>query len=366
MDEQRKFKVYGIGSVVYDRVILVDELPVGAGYPEPGEKLADNDGNFEYFLYGTDLSRIEFQQTGGPVPTALSVHHKFNSGTNTSPTLFANIGNDSIGQQISEDLKERGLRFQLNRYNHVNSPQAFVWIRKSDGARSILYTRGNGYPLSRDDIDRFESSEPFTDSTLLHIDATEPVGSKYAAEKVHLKNGIVYLDTGDFKKYNDGSDLRSILLSADIIQLPLRCARELVSKYEFSKYNRPVSTLSKRELAAIIHEASLTDLVVVTDGINGFGYAGSSPVVQESQVISGVMDAYLGKIEGFMLDTKDENGAGDIFAGSLSYALVNGESIEDSLRIASIIAASSTREFGNQHFAPFELAKEMIRPLSRS
>jgi sugar/nucleoside kinase (ribokinase family) len=359
MDELNYPNSLGIGSVLVDHVFEVDELPVGPGYPEPGQKKQVDDLDIELLLSSLNLEDASYIQLGGPVPTALSVHSYWSPFfSNVNFSFYASVGDDPLGARIRQDVLSRGLSPSFVMRENTSSPKTVVWVRKSDGARSILYSRGNVGQLTESDAHLLFAKYPLpTSRPVLHVDATEPTAVKIAAQKIHDEtNGYVYLDTGDFKVYPDGTNVTDLLLYADVIQTPLRCALRLAAQIRGDKTNIPAAMITTDHLAEIIREYASAGMVIVTDGTNGFGFSSQRHDVNQK----GRINAWTAPIPTFPDEVRDETGAGDILAGTISFGLAAGEDILDALQIAAVVAASSTRRLGNAHFLNYLDSRELV------
>lgn len=355
----------GAGAILLDNMIEVVSLPQIDTLPYPGQKLQTIPGHVQSVLgsisdknHPAGKQKIK-RQMGGPAITAITVYRDPAWGASI-PIFCCAIGDDTIGAKLVKRLEKAGVYPLANFQDNRRSGQSVVWVRRGTGERSILYDRGSLKPVRRkvrekfiDQIERYEVIVKPA-KRIVHLDASDPGLVKEFGTYFHGQDGIVYLDTGDFKTYKDQSTTKSLMTYADVVQMPLRCAREMYVR-ECNKLNIPMRQLTPREYAEYFCAQYDDKLFIVTDGINGAGFS----YMEKSKMHSGHVDAFTGHIDGFPDRIKDETSAGDIFAGTMGAALISGHNIHASLKIASVAAASSVRHLGNSTFLGREEAARL-------
>lgn len=161
-------RVFGIGTVVVDHAVLLDQ------FPQPDTK--------------NTISR-HWRQVGGPVPVALSTFAHFGG----SSQFLGRWGRDAAGEYIATTLKERGIEL-VGSCSHAGWSSGFaqVWTTP-DGARTIAYSRGQ-FPLPQ------PSPLPVPiNAEILHLDGWASDMAVAAAERTQNRGGTVVLDAGSSK-----------------------------------------------------------------------------------------------------------------------------------------------------------------------
>lgn len=220
-----------------------------------------------------------------------------------------------------------------------------VTIDKTDPKKREVKWTPSPAKIKPEEIEvRKDSVFPESIPTILHIDCREELSSPKAVEiaRARTLDSFVYMDTGDLKEHT--IDLIG-KTRPDGIQMPKRCAIAICQQNGINKLS------SLEELVNGVRQIVGTkddrlQFLVVTDGENGSAYCYRNS--QTEDFITGSQPAY-------QVKTVDSNGAGDIFAGGISYArTIMGMIWEDSVKFASATAAIKCEKLGRSGNIPTE------------
>jgi len=265
-------------------------------------------------------SKYRFQDViecgGGPASNAAYLLAKW--GEDVS---FAGIvGNDIYGHRILEEFEEIGVNtdyLELDKTSRTDV--SCILVNKQNGSRTVLTALSNMSGMNPVD---FNGLSP--DAILL--DGTEP---DLATSAVHESNGAVsILDAGKF--------LPDVVSLCDEVDYAV-CSRDFAESYAGEKMNLGDSQSIERVFSKLSHDFSST--VVITIGEYGCIYQ------EEKNAPIKVMPTY--KVEAV-----DTTGAGDIFHGAFTYAIVNNYPLKEALKIANITAALSVTRAGGRNSMP--------------
>jgi len=290
--------------VLYDSVLLVPR------FPEEDTK--------------TEATK-EIDQVGGPVARALSAV----SSLGLKSAIAAVLGNDGPGVACVESLRPRGVRTDgIQVVDGGSTRRSQVWVSAENASRTITYSRGTLpdlqlVPSLTDAIERAE---------VLLLDGRELQAAIPLAKQMRQLGKTVVVDAGGWKP-----DLESLLRDSDI----LIASSTTLTKVESGE---PLSG-ARRLQAALGLEA-----VIVTAGRNGaWVLEKGAPQHVPAPPVQPV----------------DTNGAGDTFAGGLTYGIVKSWPLIESVRFASGVAALGCEHFGD-YFPSADEVFELIRREERS
>ncbi len=292
--------VVGIGAVLIDHTVI---LP---NFPAENQKV---------------VIESYFDQVGGSVPTALIFLGKLKR----SIRFISVVGDDHISSEIKRALVKHGLDVEyLITQENKASRFSHVWINKSNGTRTIAYSRGTLDDLKKEDI----HEEVIKNARILHLDAREPVAALYAAE-IARNNGVtVTFDAGSFKQSSE-----ELLRKAQVVFAPKRFAHDLFHIDDLSEGSKRI-----REYEA--------DIAIVTDGENGLSYTSNEGTFYQKS---------------FNVKTVDTNGAGDTFSGAFIDGLLSKKSIQESITFAAAAAALKCTRMGKNNLPFREEIEEFIQ-----
>ena len=251
-------------------------------------------------------------QAGGPTGTALATMAAFGARTR----YFGRLGQDAFGQIIQRRLRSFGVDtsavlFEPNRL----SPVTFTMIEANGGRRYVRYTRGDTTPLRASDL----PADLFEQVRLLYIDAEMPEVQIVAAERAHAQGARVILG---IRRMSAG--IGELLDLADVVIASERVAAEIAHS---SDLERTLVELTKMG----------PQIAVVTMGEDG---------------AVGLHDHKLVRQQALPVNVVDVTGAGSVFRGAFSYALLQDWPLERALPFASAAAGLNCASIGGQGGIP--------------
>ncbi len=283
--------VVGLGYCTLDYLTLVNK------YPE----------------IDTKEEVIDFlEDGGGPTATALVTLARF--GVSTS--LIGKVGDDPRGELIVQQLCREGVdlsNFILEK-NKV-SPLSFIVIDKSSGKRTIIYTKGNVSKIQSAEVTR----DMLTGARILHVDGHQIEASIPACTWAKERNIKVVFDAGSVRP-----GMEELLRLSDYV----------VASRTFALAFTSAKTI---EDAAEKLFLATANTVVVTNGEQG-GFC----ISNQSRF----------HYPAYKVETVDTTGAGDVFHGAFDYGLLQGWSLEKTVRFASIAAGLKCRRMGGRNEIP--------------
>ena len=281
-------KVLCIGHSSYDITVPVPEYPVE---------------NFKY--------RIEncLYAGGGPAANAAYLLGKWGIDT----TFVGMIGYDTYGSSIKQEFKTVNVdtTFLETDYESKTST-SFIVINEQSGSRTV-FNCANSHPQ----IKKFKF-EINPDAIL--VDGHQFEASKFALTR--YPNAISIIDAGRATK--EVMDLCKLVKY-------LVCSKEFAETVSGIKidYNDP-KTLTN--VYTDLQNKYKNSIIVVTLEDKGALYAFDKvikilPSIKKEKIL-------------------DTTGAGDIFHGAFTYAIVNGYDLEKAIKISNITAGISTTRMG--------------------
>lgn len=219
-------KIFGLGTIVVDHQLFVDQFPVVDTKIEANE------------------SRL---QVGGPVPTALV----FLSRLGHDCTFTGLWGDDHFGVIIEEDLdREQVNFFPASQQPGTETGTAHVWVEQSTGSRTIVCRRTSA------DIEPLqELATHLSQAGVLHLDGWPAEIAVTVAQSAKAKGLTVFLDTGSPK-----GRTTDLLQFVDVVNAP----RRFLTQYF---QNDDIERGAKRLLEAG------PKTVTITDGNQELGYS---------------------------------------------------------------------------------------------
>ncbi len=285
--------VIGLGAATWDHLYLVSTFP---GHEGVQEALA---------------SRF---QGGGPVATALCVLAKLG----TPAAILDAQGDDRIGNQIREELRELGVSTGLVRVHPgASSAHACILVRQSDGARHIAYCPSSTGELIPDDV----PEDAIAGARLLHINGRHEAAC-FRAIELAGQHGVAVSFDGGAGRYR-GEASRRLVAASRIRILARSFAAELSGSESIPGMAR-----------CLMDEA--TELLVITDGIRGShvwhrdGECFHQPAFEARPLV-------------------DTTGCGDVFHGAFLHGWLAMWPLKRTAEFASRLAATNAEGMGGRH-----------------
>lgn len=298
-------ELVGVGHICMDRIFRC------SAYPE-------ENGNVH--ILGLE------NQPGGTVSQALVAYERL-GGHAGLISLFAD---DSIGQELYDGIYKEGIDLSVCEFAHgVTSHFSNVMVNVENGSRTFFSYHGDFAPLT------FNAAQQklICQAKVLHLDGTHFENALHAAQ-IAKKNGIlVSLDGSaihpDREAHWQIARLADILICSDTYPARLTGESGLQESFE----------LLSRELPDV-------QVLICTLGEKG------------------CLSRENGKIlhyPAYSINAIDTTGAGDAFHGAFLYGYLHGYSQEESIRLASAVAAMNCEHIGGRIGLPsLEKARQFI------
>lgn len=292
LPEGRAYDVVGFGLNAVDHIVVVP------AYPE----------------FNTKVRLIEHsRQTGGQVASALTALQRLGCKTR----YIGKCGSDDAGRLVLERLALEGIDQSYviqvpDAYNQI----AYILIDSRNGERTIVWDRDERLAFTPDEI----NPEAIVSGRILHIDGHDVEADIRAAQIARAASMPVVIDVDN---YYPGAD--RLLPLVDF----------LITSSDFPR--RVTGISSPKEALVKLKEISGSYFVAMTLGKDGV------LAYHKNQFIH---------VPGFEVECRDTTGAGDAFHGGFIYGLLQGYTIEQTLRVANAVAAHKCLSYGAQNGLP--------------
>ncbi|HYV07941.1 MAG TPA: PfkB family carbohydrate kinase [Blastocatellia bacterium] len=234
-----------------------------------------------------------------------------------SARYIGKVGGDDLGRiQINSLLLEGVDSSGVKVVDSAESQTAFIIIDKATGERTILWHRDKRLTIEPDEV-QFDS---VTSGRVLLLDGHDVAASIRAAQHARQAGVPTLLDIDNL--YEGAEEL-----------LPLIDFNICSSDFPSRATGEPDLKLALKKL----HEQSGSHFVTSTVGRHG------------------VLAYYNGQYihsPAFEVECRDATGAGDAFHGGFIFGLLNGLSVEETLRFANAVAALKCRAVGARTALP--------------
>lgn len=227
------------------------------------------------------------------------------------------VGSDDLGRfqinsLLSEGVESSGVRV----VDSAESQTAFIIIDQTTGERTILWHRDERLTIAPDEVE----FDMVTSGRVLLLDGHDVAASIRAAEHARRAGIPTVLDIDNFY---EGTEELLPLIDFNICSsdFPSRATGEADLKLALKK----------------LHEQSGSSFVTSTVGKYG--------------VLAYFQGQYIHS-PAFEVVCRDATGAGDAFHGGFIYGLLNGLSVEETLRFANAVAALKCRAVGARTALP--------------
>ena len=279
-------QVVGIGSTVYDTLMVVD------GFPAEDTK-----------MQGIE-TRI---QGGGPCATALVAAAKLG----VSAAYMGTVGDDPFGRYMLEDFQKWGVSTRYVRLAPgAVSFHAVVLLNRQNATRTCVWNRGTVQPPTPADVDE----EVLSHARILHLDGHMLEAAIHAARLCRKLGVKVSHDAGG---------------TYPGIENLLPYVEYLIPSEEFAL--KMTGAKTSEDAALKLHEIYHPELTIVTQGSRG-----------------GILldEKGLRRYASFPVDVADSNGSGDTFHGAFVAARLMGMDNDAACAYASAAAAIKCTRLG--------------------
>lgn len=287
-------EVVGIGSTVYDTLMVVD------GFPKEDTK-----------MQGVE-TKI---QGGGPCATALVAAAKLG----VSAAYMGTVGDDPFGRFMMDDLEKWGVSTKyVRRVPDKISFHAVVLLNKHNATRTCVWNKGTVEPPALEDV----NEEVLRHAKVLHLDGHMLEAAIFAAKLCNRLGVKVSHDAG-----GTYPGIEKLMPYVDY----------LIPSEEFAL--KMTGALNAEDAAVKLYETYHPDLVALTQGVRG-----------------GILYDQNGmrRYESYKVDVADSNGCGDTFHGAFIAARIKGMNADAACRFASAAAAIKCTRLGARLGMPTE------------
>lgn len=284
--------VVGVGSTVYDTLMVVDRFPTE----------------------DTKMEGLETQvQGGGPCATALVAAQKLG----VSAAYMGTIGGDPFGRFMLDDLAHWGVDTR-----HVKvvpdavSFHAVVLLNRQTNSRTCVWNRGTVPQPAACDLDE----EALRHAKVLHLDGHMLEAAIHAARFCRAHGVKVSYDAG-----GTYPGVERLMPHVDW----------LIPSEEFAL--KITGAAAAEDAARTLYETYHPELVVLTQGVLG------GLILDERG---------LRRYESYPVDAVDSNGCGDTFHGAFVAGRLHGLNTDAACRYASAAAAIKCTRLGARRAMP--------------
>jgi len=279
----------GIGSTVYDTLMVVD------GFPQEDTK-----------MQGVETK----VQGGGPCATALVAAQKL--GVTTA--YMGTIGDDPFGTFMMDDLKKWNVNTDYVKViPDTVSFHAVVVLNQKTASRTCVWNKGTVAAPTAEDL----NEEVIKNAKVLHLDGHMLDAAIYAAKKCKEWGVKVSHDAGG---------------TYPGIEKLMEYVDWLIPSEEFAL--KMTGAATAEEAAQKLYETYHPELVVLTQGVKG-----------------GILldEKGMRHYDSYKVEVKDSNGCGDTFHGAFVAGKIHGLSNDDACKYASAAAAIKCTRLGARY-----------------
>ena len=285
-----------VGSLNADLVVRAPR------FPQPGETIS-----------GDDLQIIPGGKGANQAVAA--------ARQGASVSMIGRVGNDSFGPELINNLKRNNVDSSHIQTDPDSATGTAIIVVDSNGQNSIVLSPGANGKVSPADV----KTASFSDHKLLLLQLEIPIETVLSAAQHAKEKGLrVLLNPAPARA------LPEELISLPDFILPNETELSLLT-------NQPVIDITSAEKAAKILLELGAQNVIVTLGANG------ALIVSSKQVTH---------VNAYNVEVVDTTAAGDAFIGGFASALLQNESLEESVRYGCACGALATTKFGAQPSLP--------------
>ncbi|MCX7786658.1 MAG: PfkB family carbohydrate kinase [Spirochaetes bacterium] len=299
------------------------------------------------------------ESSGGPAANAAALLSLWGIET----TFLGTVGRDSYGERALTDLQNSGVNTRgVLQKNEYTTPLSIILVNTKTGSRTIINRRGMG-KIQTSEITDFFNDPSSSSPDLLLFDGHEPDASLAALES--FPEAVTILDAGSLRR---GTELlaprvdfciaserfaREVAVADSRIKTPVpekpSEGQEALSMYgallialKRRGIQKPVITLGERGCCFMDPEVSIPPNTESAFSETRIRTNASS---NSSKHSSYVLFAY-------PANTVDTTGAGDVFHGAFSAALLWNKPFREALIIATVAAGLSVERLGGRTSIP--------------
>ena len=282
-------QVVGIGSTVYDTLMVVD------GFPQEDTK-----------MQGVETK----VQGGGPCATALVAAQKLGVST----AYMGTIGDDPFGTFMMDDMKKWNVNTDYVKVvPDTVSFHAVVVLNQKTASRTCVWNKGTVAAPTAEDL----NEDVIKNAKVLHLDGHMLDAAIYAAKKCKEWGVKVSHDAGG---------------TYPNIEKLMEYVDWLIPSEEFAL--KMTGAATAEEAAQKLYDTYHPELVVLTQGVKG-----------------GILldEKGMRHYDSYKVEVKDSNGCGDTFHGAFVAGKIHGLSNDDACKYASAAAAIKCTRLGARY-----------------
>jgi sulfofructose kinase len=293
-DRPAQLDVLGVGYAGLDHLTLVPE------FPAPGEKV-----RMQQYV----------RQGGGQTATALVTLARLGRRV----AAVCAVGDDDEGRAVLEELRAEGVEPSAAVVRAgVETQCAWILVDARDGERTVVCRRDAALDLGPGDV---AALEPLDRARALILDLHEELGLE-AARRARVRGIPVILDAERVRPFAE-----ELLSLCDVVICGGTFLGEFSGESELDAQLRAVAACGPGVVAA-------------THGADG---------------VTALVDGARVHRPAVPVDAVDTTGAGDVFHGAFTHALLEGRAAVECLDFAAGVAARSCAQLGRLRGGPIGL-----------